>query len=101
MRKYLIVLALAGTLTMGGCATTSTGTSGDFIRQVQAIATTICQFVPTAATVTAIWTAGQFTLPFAIAQAICDAVLPVVLAGKRRAGKPVVSGVTVRGYWVK
>lgn len=103
MRKYLIALVLAGTVTMGGCATTSTGGGNgtELVRQVQAIATTICGFVPTASTITAIFTAGQFTVAFSIAQAICDAMLPAVKSGKRRAGKPTVSGVVVRGYWKK
>lgn len=101
MRHYLIVLALAGAL--GGCATTGGGGGNgtELVRQVQAIATTICGFVPTASTITAIFTAGQYTVAFTIAQAICDAMLPTVQSGKRRAGKPTVSGVVVRGYWTK
>lgn len=103
MRHYLIVLALAGALTTSGCATMGGGGSNgtELVRQVQAIATTICNFVPTAGTITAIFTAGQFATAFAIAEAICAAMLPAIQSGKRRAGKPTVSGVVVRGYWAK
>lgn len=103
MRKTLIMLAAVGALSFGGCATMGGGSSNgsNLVRQVQAIATTICGFVPTASTITAIFTAGQFTVAFTIAQAICDAMMPSIQSGKKRAGKPTVSGVVVRGYWAK
>ena len=104
MMKFLMICAVALTTTLGGCASTG-GTGGgttqtdiqNIIAQVQANTRIACGFVPTVTTIlniigTAIPAVGVAT---SIAAAICAAVAPPMMAGR----KAFVSK-TVRGYKV-
>jgi len=72
-----------------------------FVDAVRKVTVGACDFVPTAATVVAIVSAGAFTEVFMVANAICAAVrqVPPLQAGARRAGAPAayVGKVRVRG----
>lgn len=96
MRKIITAFAVAGSVLLGGCATTGSPTTDTIkagIAEVQKWADTICQFVPTAATIEAILTVGTSNY-VGIAQGICDAVT----ARSARPGvRPKFNGVPIYG----
>lgn len=101
-------LALVMALVLGGCATNSAGqptvgglTQTQIIAGAQQAAVGICGFLPTAATVVGILTAGNPAVATAeaIASAICAAVVPVKLA-RKGTPLPTVAGVPVHGRFV-
>jgi len=96
--RIFIAPALALAITVGGCATT--GTPSSIVAEVQAIATQVCAYVPTAETVLNILGAGipGLTNATAIADAICKAVTKPT--ARRGASRPTVAGVAVRGHFV-
>jgi hypothetical protein len=100
MRKTIIPLLVVMSLT--GCATPGTPGSID-VSQVQAIATQVCGFVPTAETVISIFASGNpiYQTASAIANAICGAVTAPKSARRRGAAVPTVSGVPVHGTFVR
>jgi hypothetical protein len=111
MRNTIAALVLAPSILLGGCGTTggpgSFDSIGAFIQAAQQAAVQACGFLPTAATITAIVTAGQFTTYFEIAAQICAVVTapspaadPQTRTAARRVA-PKVSGVTVRGRFVR
>ncbi len=104
MKKFMLMTALCSTMLLGGCATMgdlSTPAGRDaLIKQVQAITAQACGFIPIAATITAIVAAGQFVVAFDIANAICAAVAQPRTSA-RQARVPTVSGVPVRGSFVR
>lgn len=76
MRKLIATFAVASSILLGGCATTGSPTADTIaagVAEVRKWADTICQFVPTAATIEAILTVGTSNY-VGIAQGICDAV---------------------------
>lgn len=108
--KALIPLALA--FSLAGCA--AVGTTGSvsptslvtFEQDVQAAAVQACGFLPTAETVAGIIATGNpiVSTAGAVANAICDAVLPAKAAhaaGKPMAIIPTVAGVIVHGKFVR
>jgi hypothetical protein len=101
MKKYLLLC----TLLLGGCATPGTPgnpqTIADYVRLVQTYAVQGCSFLPTAQTIMNIYAQGQYTLAFTMAQAICSAVVQPTVTVTRAQGVPVVSGVIVRGQFIK
>ena len=112
MRKFLASTVVAGSLLLGGCATTGTGIDpitgqpiATEIANVQALAVQICAFQPTEATVAAILAtlvpgaAPVATVITQAAQAICAAVASP--AGRLRgAAWPEVNGVPINGHFV-
>lgn len=105
MRRHLIALATAAALSLGGCGTWGGGGAVEDNRLIvaaKALTTTLCNYVPTTATVRELFQNGYATTAAAIANLICDAVRPL-LTGARRAGKgpPKVGNVVIRGYWAK
>jgi hypothetical protein len=100
MRKFLATTLLAGSLTLGGCATTDTGWPTIDVEQVRLVAVQICGFLPVADTVVEIIGLGNPLLSSAsaVAAAICDSV---TRPGAARGVIPHVNGVPVRGRFVK
>lgn len=81
----LLALSLSACGTTGGVGTPGTGSVTDAIKQVQEYTALACKFVPTVATVAAIFSGGASSSIAAIAQDICNAVTTVPLAdGPRR-----------------
>lgn len=103
-----IMFAAIAAFALSGCATFQPGggptpptnveqQTTAVINQVQSITTSVCSFLPTAATIASIFIAGLET-PTAIANAICKAVTN---KGARRGAVMKVRGVTVRGRFVR
>jgi hypothetical protein len=105
MKNLLIASTLAGSLTLGGCATGSSTNIAAEIIAVQQTATQICGYLPTISTVTSILStfvpgAGPINdVALQVAQAICGAV--TVKSARRGAGPPTVRGVPVHGRFVR
>jgi len=107
LRIKAVALALAlFSVGLGGCATTATDptntTAPDYsaiIKEVLAACSTACHFVPTAATIISIVTAGNpgVVTGAAIASAICSA-LQAAPAAARKGGA--VSGIDANGWHV-
>lgn len=110
MKRFLAILSLAGLLSVAGCATTpnsgggtSTGIDPAVIAQIQATATRVCGFLPTAQTVAGIIGTLTGTGPVVgivgdVAQAICTAVTK---KGLRAGQKPVLRGIRIEGRFVR
>ena len=99
MRKLTILLLTASSITLGSCA----GTLPPTVASVQQLAVAVCGFLPTAATVANIISAGNPLVMTgeAIAAAICQAVTPAKLSGKRLGAiTPMVGNVIVHGRFV-
>jgi hypothetical protein len=98
-------LLLLSTLLLSGCATPGVpgnpGTIAEYVKLVQTYAVQGCSFLPTAQTVMNIYAQGQYTLAFTMARAICDAVVAPTVVVTRAQGVPIVSGVVVRGQFIK
>ena len=108
MRKLFIALAVGSALALTGCASFKGGSSGGgvpsqsdvskVIAKVQTATHKICQFVPTAQTISAILatfglgSAGEIT---GIAAQVCAAVTKAQSA--RGGAYPTVRGVEIRG----
>ena len=113
MKNRLAAAAVAGALALGGCATTSTTTpTADIVTTIQNDAVAACQFLPTAATVTAIISTvvpgvtADATLASQLASQICAAVSSLApgtpaAARRRSAMPPTVNGVAIHGRFVK
>ncbi len=105
----LLCGALALSVALGSCGTTGTATTGttttSIIADAQKIAVQICGFLPTAATVAGILSAGNPAVATAagIAQAICTALAAVPKVGGKRLGGPgpSVMGVPIHGKFVR
>lgn len=103
----LILGAVAASLALGGCATTSGG-AGPTIAQVEGAAVALCSYLPTASSVAALLNAnGAIMTAEAIAQIVCAAVgpAPATQSGKLGAAASVtvaINGtpVTVTGSFV-
>lgn len=114
MRKVL--LACCAALTLSGCAALqsffgniASSTPTQIVQDVENIAVTTCQFLPTAATIANIISLNNPALATAnsIATAICSAVVPKTPASvsirrtvDRSAAVPTVSGVPIYGQFV-
>jgi len=103
MRKFLMMIPLAATLSFSGCATFDPAQVNADIQKVQQIAITVCGFLPTVSTVVNIFAANPLlNTAEMIAQAICSAVTPSAqLQARRRATVPNVGGVPVHGRFVR
>jgi hypothetical protein len=115
MKKLLLPLAFAGAMVLGGCQTDVSKTAQDIatsistgsqtfnekVASVKSYATKVCQYVPTAASVIAIFNSGFGTDVAAVANAICQAVTTAPLADGPGDHKPRVNGVVVHGRFVK
>jgi hypothetical protein len=114
MRNLLASAVVAGSLLLGGCATTGTTTGTDpitgqpiatEIANVQALAVKICAFQPTEATVAAILAtlvpgaAPVTAIISQVAASICSAVAAPA-ARLRGAAWPEVNGVPINGHFV-
>lgn len=105
MRASFVVIALAASaLALSGCANPD-GTKPSVeqvIAQVQNITANACKFLPTAATIAEIISAGTFTGAASIAAAICAAIKPqpTTTPGTQLA-VPRVGRVIVRGQYLK
>jgi len=101
MRLANLIFLGATVLTLSGCVTTKE--AADKIAEVQSTAKTICGFVPTAATVVALFNtdAGQTVAGWGAV--ICNAVTNNPQAdGPGPANyKPVVNGVRIKGKFVR
>lgn len=105
MKRLVCVVALAGSVFLAGCETTGKPFPErvtEVVAQVQAITRQVCDFIPVAEVVAQIIRVGDYTAPVAIANAICTAVhnLPKATRGTKRP-VPVVSGVVVKGQYVR
>jgi hypothetical protein len=114
MRKFLGKVAVAGSLLLGGCATTGTGIDpitgnpiATEIANIEAQAVKYCGFLPTEATITAILAtlvpgAAPVTVIInQVAQSICAAVVPAASGRLRGAAWPQVNGVPINGHFVR
>lgn len=89
MKNILAACVMTVAVGLGGCASTGGGSTGgstpaDIVAQVQSYTRIACAFVPTAASVVQIISGGNAGVmtASAIAQAICNAVAPPMMAGK-------------------
>lgn len=90
MKNILLALVFAASTILGGCANTTPGGGGTatdytaLVAQIQGYTKTACGFVPTAATILNILGAAVpgVTAATAIAQAVCTAVAPPMMAGR-------------------
>jgi outer membrane murein-binding lipoprotein Lpp len=110
MKKILLATALCGTLVLGACASVQTALNNlpaqitTVTSETQAIATAVCAFEPTAATISgvvaALFPAGGpiNTVATGVAQAICNAV--TAKSGKYGGSAPMVAGVLIEGHFV-
>lgn len=108
MKKILIVSALA--LSLAGCQTaqsiatsitTATNTVQEKAHAVQGYATTLCSFVPTIASIIAVFNSGYSSDVAVVANAICSAVTTVPLADGPGDHRPRINGVLIKGQFVK
>lgn len=89
--KVLLSATLAGAVMLGGCGggggfgNMTGGLSDEQIKEIKNTAATVCKFVPTTATIIALFDAGgKYANYAAIAQQVCDAVNKMSI---RRGGK--------------
>lgn len=101
-RKSALTVTLLAALTLGGCLTPGQ-TPGQVISDAQKYAVTACGFLATITTITDIFLSGNpaYSTAESIGQAICAAVTPVKLAGRKMAMVPRVGGVAVHGRFVQ
>jgi hypothetical protein len=102
--KFILVIPLAASLLLGGCATSGTGPStADIIAQVRQAAVATCGFLPTIDTVAQILAAGNPTVIIAgtVANAICAAVTATPMQARRRGAVATVNGVVIHGRFVR
>lgn len=108
MKKLIFVALICGGL--AGCTTaqdiatsitTVTQSVQEKARSAQGYATQICGFVPTIASVIAIFNSGFSQDVSTVANAICNAVTSVPLADGPGDHLPRVNGIVVRGRFVK
>jgi hypothetical protein len=99
-------LALAGCVSVAapdpGPVGPTVTTGGQIVTQVQSL-TRRCQFVPAAASIVGLLTAGTYATALDLAEAICAAVgsPQAAYAGGRRSSSPyILNGVPIRGRWV-
>jgi hypothetical protein len=106
LKAALLASALVFTTALGGCATNpTTGVTvvnpnfTAIVAEVQAACTVACSFVPTAATIVSIVTAGNpgVVTGAAIASAICAALQAAPVAARKGAS---VGGVVIEGWTV-
>lgn len=84
MRKSLIATALAGSLALAGCGTTTTNTlptsldtlTTTFIADAQAAAADACKVIPTVASIVSIFNAGIGTTIAGVTAAVCSVAPP-------------------------
>jgi hypothetical protein len=76
MRKFLLSIVVATTVTLGGCGTTQVQQIETFIGQVQADAALVCKFVPEVSTIIALVNSGIGQVVGAVVQAVCNAIPP-------------------------
>ena len=99
MKKLAMLLLTASSITLGSCA----GTLPPSVSSVQQLAVAVCGFLPTASTVANIIAAGNPLVATgeAIANAICAAVTPAKLSGRKLGAiQPMVGGVVIHGRFV-
>jgi hypothetical protein len=99
IRKFLLASTTA--LLLSGCATT--GVLGPItVANVQTLTISVCSFLPTAGTIENILLANVpgLTTAQAIAQAICNALVPAK-SSRRGAAAPNVAGVPIHGRFVR
>ena len=107
--KRIIGLVASGAMfvSLAGCnLTQASAVTAQFIDSVQTATIIACKFVPTAATIANIISAGSATVPSQIANAICSAVTAAPAPGaKLGAPEPsiVVNGqtITISGKFVR
>ena len=100
--KRIVVIAAFG---LAACTPTQTTDVAKVVDAVQKAAAVTCKFVPTAATIANIISAGSATVPAQIADTICAAVTTSSIAQAALSTAPVVvvngKTVTVEGHFVK
>jgi hypothetical protein len=113
MSMKAVPLAVASVLLLGGCQTTSVPTSpivnigvGLLPESIQEHVKNACGWLEPVQSIVAIASRlGGFTVPDIanqVAQEICTAVRPPLVAGRRASSpKRVVVGVTLQGYFVR
>lgn len=103
MKKLLIIPALM--VALAGCSPAAQQNLVTIVNDVQIATETACKFVPTAATIADIISAGSATIPAQIAQTICQAVAGnAVKVSKLTAPMSVVvngKSISLDGYFVK
>jgi len=92
LHRLGVVALLAGSLALAGCETTKD--VGTKIEEVQSKVALACSFVPTAATIVALFSKSGGEIGDMVRQ-ICDALTKKKAA---RGARPMVNGVEIRGY---
>lgn len=108
MKKFLLSASLAGSMALGGCATTG-GLPPDItnqLEQAQQIAVQVCGFLPTIQTVQNIVVASAYPpgIPVAeLANLIGNSICAAVKAKSAKLGGkgPTFAGVPIKGQWVR
>ncbi len=94
MKKVLVACMLAASVALGGCATGGAAGGGvvvtppditGIVAQIQSYCKIACGFVPTAATIANILSGGNpgVMAATAVSEAICKAISPPMLAGRK------------------
>ena len=102
MKRLLATFAIAGALIVGGCATNPDGTHrpltiSEIAAQAREIIRTSCDFVVNAQVIVDIIRVGEITAPYAIANAVCRAVLAAPQTARGAVAPVTVSGVVIKG----
>ncbi len=96
MKKIILAAALA--LSVAACETTQVV---DKIKEVQSYTALTCKFIPTLATVTALFNQAAGASVASIGNAVCQAVTNIPLADGPGDRKPRVGNVVIKGQFVK
>lgn len=99
MKAFSLALALLA-LSLGGCASVDVNSAADItakIKAVQGYTQTACKFVPTFATVAAIFNAAVGEGIATVGGGICSAIATVPLADGPGRAVPLYRGVEIKG----
>lgn len=109
MKKFILIGVLA--LTLAGCnqtaqdiatnITTVTQTTKEKVKSVQGYTVSVCGYLPTAASIIAVFNSNYSNAVAAVGGAICNVVTSIPLADGPGDRKPRVNGVVIKGKFVR